>query len=237
MTQGYSEVVEILLSHGADPNQKVKTWLIIKWLSSSSWYHHDRYYHNHQYHHHPSLHHDHYNHDHPHNFDHDDDHHHDHYNHDYPHHYDHDDDHHHDYNTSHDHDDNQDQLGNTALHLAACTNHVPVVTLLLRWMLLMKMVIMMMWMRRMMRVFLHQPCSCCHSSPHVDESYDDEEGDENMDDDDAEHSKISRSREISWDLDSFFLARPRDFERKYLALIWNSEMFRKKSCSRLELWD
>ena len=26
----------------------------------------------------------------------------------------------------------QDQLGNTALHLAACTNHVPVVTLLLR---------------------------------------------------------------------------------------------------------
>ena len=27
----------------------------------------------------------------------------------------------------------QDQLGNTALHLAACTNHVPVVTLLLRW--------------------------------------------------------------------------------------------------------
>ena len=25
-------------------------------------------------------------------------------------------------------------LGNTALHLAACTNHVPVVTLLLRYM-------------------------------------------------------------------------------------------------------
>ena len=25
-----------------------------------------------------------------------------------------------------------DRLGNTALHLAACTNHVPVVTLLLR---------------------------------------------------------------------------------------------------------
>ena len=27
----------------------------------------------------------------------------------------------------------QDMLGNTALHLAACTNHVPVVTLLLRY--------------------------------------------------------------------------------------------------------
>ena len=26
----------------------------------------------------------------------------------------------------------QDKLGNTALHLAACTSHVPVVTLLLR---------------------------------------------------------------------------------------------------------
>ena len=32
-----------------------------------------------------------------------------------------------------DNPDDQDQLGNTALHLAACTNHVPVVTLLLRW--------------------------------------------------------------------------------------------------------
>ena len=53
--------------------------------------------------------------------------------------------------------------------------------------------------------------------------------------DDAEHSEISRSREISRDLDSFFLARPRDFERKYLALVSNSEMFRKKSRSRLEL--
>ena len=51
----------------------------------------------------------------------------------------------------------------------------------------------------------------------------------------AEHSEISRSREISRDLDSFFLARPRDFERKYLALVSNSEMFRKKSRSRLEL--
>ena len=28
--------------------------------------------------------------------------------------------------------DQKDMLGNTALHLAACTNHVPVVTLLLR---------------------------------------------------------------------------------------------------------
>ena len=51
----------------------------------------------------------------------------------------------------------------------------------------------------------------------------------------AEHSEISRSREISRDLDSFFLTRPRDFERKYLALVSNSEMFRQKSRSRLEL--
>ena len=50
-----------------------------------------------------------------------------------------------------------------------------------------------------------------------------------------EHSEISRSREISRDLDSFFRARPRDFERKYLALVSNSEMFRQKSRSRLEL--
>ena len=52
---------------------------------------------------------------------------------------------------------------------------------------------------------------------------------------DAEHSEISRSPEISRDLDSFFLARPRDFEIKYLALVSNSEMFRQKSRSRLEL--
>ena len=80
----------------------------------------------------------------------------------------------------------------------------------------------------------------------------------------TEHSKNSRSREFSWDLGSFFLARPReislhisfpsrnmrlwkkishsrlepwDVERKNLALVSNPEMLRKKSCSRLELWD
>ena len=80
----------------------------------------------------------------------------------------------------------------------------------------------------------------------------------------TEHSKNSRSREFSWELGSFFLARPReislhisfpsrnmrlwkkishsglepwDVERKDLALVSNPEMLRKKSRSRLELWD
>ena len=80
----------------------------------------------------------------------------------------------------------------------------------------------------------------------------------------AETSENSRSREFSWELGSFFLARPReislhisfssrnmrlwkkishsrlepwDVERKNLALVSNPEMLRKKSRSRLELWD
>ena len=80
----------------------------------------------------------------------------------------------------------------------------------------------------------------------------------------SEHSENSRSREFSWELGSFFLARPReislhisfpsrnmrlwkkishsrlepwDVERKNLALVSNPEMLRKKSRSRLEPWD
>ena len=81
LAQGYSEVVEILLRHGADPNQKVGSCQSSSFFEGSIMitvhFHHA--YHNFvtKY---------------------------------FP----------------------QDQLGNTALHLAACTNHVPVVTLLLR---------------------------------------------------------------------------------------------------------